>query len=254
MLRALHPPHAALRMAALIAAALLSAAARAGGGTRPQNDLERLEQWRAGSSVSAESVAEYGTERCFAVEEISDALFARMYGRSYKEECTVPREELRYVKLLHRDLEGRIRLGEIVCAASVARDLVEIFRALYDLRYPIERMLLVDDYDADDERSMRANNSSGFNFRRIAGSDRLSSHSRGRAVDINPLYNPCVRRRRDGSLSVSPSAARPYAERSARFPYKIDKDDPCVGEFKKRGFEWGGDWNSLKDYQHFEKP
>ncbi len=106
----------------------------------------------------------------------------------------------------------------MVCNRLIADDLLEIFRTLFDARYPIERMVLIDEYDADDERSMQNNNSSAFNFRFIAGTDKLSNHSRGLAVDINPLYNPCVRRRTDGSLFVSPEAARPYADRSREFP------------------------------------
>lgn len=207
----------------------------------------------AGGIVSTEEVARIGAEPFFSAVPIGKDIKARMRGKSYKANCTVPFDELRYLSVLHYDLNGEIRRGEMVCNRLIADDLLEIFRVLFDARYPIERMVLIDDYDADDERSMLANNSSAFNFRFIAGTNKLSSHSRGLAVDINPLYNPYVKRRKDGTLFVSPEAARPYADRSREFPCKIDADDLCCREFLRHGFVWGGDWHSLKDYQHFEK-
>ena len=99
---------------------------------------------------------------------------------------------------------------------------------------------------------MRANNSSAFNFRYISGTKSLSRHSRGMAVDINPLYNPYVRYRGSRTL-VEPANAKPYVDRSKDFPYKIVKGDLCYRLFKKYGFTWGGDWKNSKDYQHFEK-
>ncbi|MBR6998888.1 MAG: M15 family metallopeptidase, partial [Prevotella sp.] len=124
---------------------------------------------------------------------------------------------------------------------------------LYRHKYPIERMRLIDDYDADDERSMQANNTSCFNFRAIAGSTKLSKHSQGLAIDINPLYNPCVKQRNDGRTVVQPATGRKYANRSKRWPYMIVKDDLCYRLFTEHGFKWGGSWRTLKDYQHFER-
>jgi len=99
---------------------------------------------------------------------------------------------------------------------------------------------------------MHANNTSAFNFRRIEGTNCLSSHSRGTAIDINPLYNPYVRFRGSHML-VSPQGAEAYIVRTKEFPYKIVKGDLCYRLFKKHGFIWGGDWRNSKDYQHFEK-
>ena len=114
-------------------------------------------------------------------------------------------------------------------------------------------MQLVDDYDADDEQSMRANNTSCFNFRRIAGSTKLSKHSQGLAIDINPLYNPYVKRQANGTLIVQPANATCYADRRKAIPYKIERDDLCYRLFIKHGFKWGGAWTRQQDYQHFER-
>ena len=114
-------------------------------------------------------------------------------------------------------------------------------------------MVLIDNYNAQDDPSMEANNSSCFNFRFIAGTTTLSNHSMGMAIDINPLYNPYVKQRTNGTLYVSPGSGRPYADRNRQCDYKIDHNDLCYKLFKQHGFTWGGDWTSLKDYQHFEK-
>ena len=220
---------------------------------KPDTALTVFEQWKAGSEVTAASVEKFGLDRCFTSQEIDDRIFKRIYGKSFKENCTLERGHLRYIKALHFTPGGKIRLGEMICSKDIADDLLDIFRKLYEARYPIERMELIDNYDADDEKSMLANNSSAFNFRYIANTRKLSNHSRGRAVDINPLYNPYVRRRA-GRLLVSPAEGRPYADRRRSFPMKINHSDLCYKLFKEHGFTWGGDWHSLKDYQHFEKP
>ena len=189
----------------------------------------------------------------FTIDTISDAVFQRMQGKSYKKDCTVPRSELRYLRLSHYDLQGKECIGELICNKKIASDLREIFKELYQQKYPIERMRLIDDYDADDERSMQANNTSCFNFRTIAGSKKLSKHSLGMAIDINPLYNPCVKRGKDGKLLVQPANARKYSDRSKRWNYKLEKGDLCYRLFIKHGFKWGGSWTNSKDYQHFER-
>lgn len=184
---------------------------------------------------------------------IPDAVFSRMKGKSFKNDCTVERGDLRYLTVLICDGNGLTARGEMVCNREIARDLLEIFYDLYQAKYPIDRMELIDNFDADDVSSMEANNSSCFNFRRIAGRKKLSKHALGMAVDINPLYNPWVRRNKDGSLNVSPESGRRYADRRKDFKYKIDKSDLAYRLFLVHGFQWGGAWNSSKDYQHFEK-
>ena len=189
----------------------------------------------------------------FTIDTISDAVVQRMQGKSFKRDCTVKRSELRYLRLSHYDAEGKEHIGELVCNKMIASDLKEIFQELYKHHYPIQRMQLVDDYDADDEQSMRANNTSCFNFRRIAGSTKLSKHSQGLAIDINPLYNPYVKRQANGTLIVQPANATCYADRRKAIPYKIERDDLCYRLFIKHGFKWGGAWTRQQDYQHFER-
>ncbi len=194
---------------------------------------------------------EPAAEAFFVAEPLTDAVFSRIEGCSYRTAAPVGRAELRYLRVLHCDAEGRVLKGELICHHKIADDLLAIFRALYEARYPIERMVLIDEYGADDTRSMEANNSSAFNFRPMVGSKRLSKHSYGLAIDINPLYNPYVKRTAERVI-IEPASGAPYVDRTADFPYKITADDLCVKLFKQHGFTWGGDWRTLKDYQHFE--
>lgn len=188
----------------------------------------------------------------FAIMEIDDGIFQRIKGKSYKDNCTVPLEELRYLTVAHYNFDGEVVKGEIICNRAIAEDLLDIFRNLYKTGYPIESVRLIDDFDADDTKSMQANNTSCFNFRKVAGSTKLSKHAMGMAIDVNPLYNPYVKVK-NGKTYVSPEEGRPYADRRGDNPYMIDRNDACYREFLNHGFEWGGGWKSLKDYQHFEK-
>ena len=195
------------------------------------NEKTTSAKWHAETVVSEEDVEAAGLDNWFEAEEISDDIFARMWLKSWKEECPLDRADLRYLKVLH------------------------IFRRLYEAGYRIERMVLIDNYEADDEAAMRANNSSSFNFRFMTGSTtKISKHGMGLAIDINPLYNPYVKNT-SGKWHIEPAAGSAYAfDRDSRtdIPYKIDHDDLAYRLFIEAGFQWGGDWISLKDYQHFE--
>lgn len=188
----------------------------------------------------------------FSYEPINDEVKQRIYGLSYKEDCTVPYEELRYVRVRYIDFYGLMQEGELICNKAIAQDLVEIFYELYQASYPIEKIRLIDEYNADDDLSCLDNNTSCFNYRVVGGSTNLSKHALGLAIDINPFYNPYVTYP-NGVERISPPGSEPYADRSLDFPYKIDESDLCYQLFAAHGFTWGGHWKTLKDYQHFQK-
>ena len=171
--------------------------------------------WLVGVGASAQD---------FYQQEITDDIFDRIEGKSFKANCTTSRDDLRYLRVLHYNKEREVQEGELICHKDIADDLLVIFQELYKAAYPIERMVLIDEYDADDEASMRANNTSAFNFRPASGMRRLSSHSTGMAIDINPLYNPLVKER-GGRTLFYPSNAGAYIDRTKCFPYKIEKGD-----------------------------
>lgn len=190
----------------------------------------------------------------FYYEAISDNLRRYITGISYPaEDAEISLDELRYVHIWHYNFDGDPTEGELICNETVAQDLVEIFYELYRNEYRLEQVHLIDEYDGDDISSMEANNSSCFNYRPIQDSTHLSKHALGLAVDINPLYNPYITYNTDGTEAVSPVSGSAYADRSASFSYKIDESDLCYKLFIQHGFTWGGNWNSCKDYQHFQK-
>ena len=215
------------------------------------------QDWKAGTKVDDGQLTEQFVAASFSINAVPDAVFARMCkGGSYPSHCTVSRDELRYLRLLHVGYDNQVYRGELVCNQAIAKDLIEIFRELYRKGYQIERMVLIDDYQANDELSMNHNNTSAFCFRQVSGSKVLSKHARGLAVDVNPLHNPCVRYDSKGRIvKVSPNTAGAikYAIRSTRMAHMIDRNDLCYRLFVKHGFRWGGSWRRVKDYQHFEK-
>lgn len=191
----------------------------------------------------------------FYYEPLSDEIKERITGISYPESgCTVPYEDLHYVGLLYVDFNGETQTGELICNKAIAQDMVEIFYELYLNDYRIERIRLIDEYGGDDTLSMEDNNTSCFNYRVVDGTDSLSKHALGCAIDINPFYNPYVvfNRPTQGETYISPRGSEIYADRSRSFPYKIDENDLCYRLFTAHGFTWGGNWNSSKDYQHFQ--
>ena len=212
--------------------------------------------WQPGQTLTDQQVAAIGIDSLFVGLPITDALFARMWLRSWKADCPLSRDELTYLRLLHRTADGQTLTGEMIVNTRIAQRVLRIFRALYDEAYPIERIALVDEYGADDEAVMTANVTSAFNFRFMTGSTtKISKHGLGLAIDLNPLYNPYVKRLPGDSVYVEPAAGRPYAlDRSARndIPYKIDRSDLAYRLFTAEGFAWGGAWHSCQDYQHFE--
>lgn len=192
----------------------------------------------------------------FFYQPLTDAVIARITGISYPaDDLGISYDELCYMQVLHYDFNGEIQIGELICNQKIADDLIEIFHELYLNEYQIEKIRLVDDYNGDDTASMLDNNTSCFNYRVVDGTSSLSKHAIGCAIDINPFYNPYVVFNKDGSgeTYISPEGSEIYADRSQNFPYKIDENDLCYKLFKAHGFVWGGDWNSCKDYQHFQK-
>lgn len=189
-------------------------------------------------------------DKAFQISEIDAEIFARIDGKSYKKNCPLPLSELRYLRLLHKDFSGQTQTGELICNAQIAAALIDIFQKLYTENYPIEKIRLIDEYGADDELSMRDNNSSCFNFRYVSHTNRISLHGYGLAVDINPLYNPYIKFV-DGKKIIAPDNSAEYEDRTKDFPHKIDEDDLCVKLFAAHGFGWGGSWDDEKDYQHF---
>jgi hypothetical protein len=171
----------------------------------------------------------------------------RMTGRSWHRGCPVPIRQLRLLRVRHWGFDGDFHRGRLIVHEEEAREMLRAMEALFRQRFPIRRMEVIDAYGGDDHRSMKADNSSGFNCRFVAGTDNWSQHAYGRAIDINPIENPYV----TPSGHVSPPAGRPYADRTRDAEGLIKSGSATVRAFKRVGWKWGGNWPGTKDYQHF---
>ena len=196
-------------------------------------------------------------------EAIPETVQNKMAGISMPEGATVKYEDLSYLTVYYIDFEGQHRAGNMVVANELAEEVLDIFADLYDIKYPIETIGLIDDYndkqtdelDTLDRASMGNNNTSAFCYRAMNSAGTLSQHAFGRAVDLNPKINPYV----SGS-TVSPANAKQYADRSGDGLSEVEaraiirKDDEVYKIFTSRGWKWGCEiWSGVNDYQHFQK-
>ncbi len=154
----------------------------------------------------------------------------------------------------HTGFDGKPHTGELVVNKRWAEDLVGVFRTLYEARWPIAQMRLVDDYGGDDDASMAANNTSAFNCRTVAGSSNWSAHAYGNAIDLNPVQNPYLTGR-EARPPVAALLAHVHRGPLAEVPDgTIKADDVVVRAFAAIGWSWGGAWSTDKDFQHFSAP
>ena len=153
-------------------------------------------------------------------------------------------DDLVLLDLEYYSTDGNIHRGQLIVSKSVRHDIEDIFKMMLDMKFVINKMQPIVKYNWSDDASMRDNNTSGFNYRYIAGTKRLSNHSFGRAVDINPKWNPVIHK--NGKLS--PANGNYDTTRNGTFYTK----HPIVLEFKKRGWRWGGDFKKYRDNHHFD--
>lgn len=187
-------------------------------------------------------------EVIFTESPLSEEVIERIMDVSYKENNEIKIDDLAYVQVTHWGFDDKEYIGEIIVNKKIADQILEIFRELHDAKYPIERIKLIDEYNGDDQLSMLDNNSSAFCYREIAGSEgKLSNHSYGIAIDINPVQNPYVKKN-----TILPESGKEFLDRTDIRKGMIIEGDACYNAFKHRGWTWGGDWENLKDYQHFE--
>ncbi|WP_067450882.1 M15 family metallopeptidase [Actinomadura macra] len=167
---------------------------------------------------------------------------------SWRKGCPVAPSGLRMIEMTYWGMDDKTHPGgKLVVNARAARDLVKVFKRLYDIRYPIRRMEPVDVYKGSDFDSIEADNTSAFNCRNATGSTSFSQHAYGLAVDINTCENPYVYA--DGRVAHKDCVK--YKNRKSRAPGVIHAGDKVVKAFASIGWGWGGEWSGAKDYQHF---
>lgn len=219
---------------------------------RPKNNITRAESVVVLSRLLTGNKIELPKNELpkpvFSYSNIPSSVQNKMLGLSMPLSRPISFDELSYLKVSYYGFDGKYHVGEMVVNKKVAKEVVDIFEELLDHKYPIEKIKLIDDYKADDNLSMSDNNSSSFCYRAITNGNSLSKHSLGLAIDINPVQNPYV-----SNNQVLPSNGSDYLNRNYIRKGMIVKNDVCYNAFVKRGWTWGGNWKSIKDYQHFQK-
>ena len=221
--------------------------------------LENLSDYKAGDLINMDYFDFDNPDKYFVLHDITegDSVYNRIIGKSYRKNDYVPLSSLTYITMPHYNFDGVLQMGEMIVSKDVAYDVMAIFEELFRNKYQVKSMHLVDNYwtgdpDSTDSASIDVNNTSAFNYRTATGSSKLSNHAYGKAIDINPQQNPYVSYK-SGSPKWSHSNANDYIKRDTGLPHVITHDDLAYKVFTKYGFSWGGDWNSVKDYQHFDK-
>jgi D-alanyl-D-alanine carboxypeptidase len=161
--------------------------------------------------------------------------------------CPVAPSGLRLITMTYRGFDHKVHTGRLVVNAAVTRKLILVFRKLFEVRYPIRRMVPVDAYHGSDFASIQADNTSAFNCRDATGSSSWSEHAYGLAVDLNPCQNPYISA--DGYEAHK--RCRTYVDRSLQDPGIIHAGGTVVRAFASAGWGWGGTWQGARDYQHF---
>lgn len=221
--------------------------------TKPSTDKSASNHTTAEDNSSKDIELKENTDQnikttTFTYSDIPEEIKTLMTGKSMPKDSQIGFNELAYLNISYIDTNGEEQVGEMVVNKNVAQEVLDIFKEIYDAKFPIDRMTLVDNFNASDYSSMVANNTSAFNYRTIAGTNKVSNHGKGLAIDINPFVNPHVKKNGE----VNPPEASKYADRSLNEPGMISNQDIVYKAFTKRGWKWGGEWNN-PDYQHFEK-
>ncbi len=220
--------------------------------------LEDVIHVEPGEIIEPKHIDEENPKRYFTAHKISDVVFKTINGKSYTENDNIGLEELRYLKVLHYNYDHQIQVGELIVNKVIAEDCLQIFQELFAEEYEIYSMYLMDKFWVgngvdSDTKSIENNNTSAFNYRVVPGSTHLSNHAKGRAIDLNPLQNPYVTYKSDGTFGKYYKDMEKYLNRNSGKEHMITHKDTAYKIFKKYGFTWGGDWVNSKDYQHFEK-
>jgi hypothetical protein len=177
------------------------------------------------------------------VTPVPDAVLARS---TWRPDCPVRPDDLRYVTVVFRGFDGAPHTGELLLHARVADAVVSVFEQLFAAGFPIERMRVTSRAELDAAPTGDDNTTTAFVCRPTVGSTSWSAHASGLAVDVNPFQNPYRR----GDL-VLPELAGAYLDRGDRRPGMIRPGGVVTRAFAAIGWTWGGTWRSPRDLMHF---
>ena len=156
-------------------------------------------------------------------------------------------DQMELLDLRYISTDNMLHQGQMMVHRDIVRDIIEVFDIIFEIKFPIHKIVPMSFYGWDDNKSMEDNNSSSFCYRKIFNKDKLSLHSFGRALDINPMQNPLIY---SGAASETIPAGAVY---DTTYPGTLTPDSPVVQAFLERGFRWGAHFEEYSDYQHFYK-
>lgn len=215
-------------------------------------------QLRVGEAISDDEIINIDKYFTSSVIERGDEIFNRINGKSYRDNDDIALEDLRYLTIPYYNFEQQVMLGEMIVNKDIEEDVRSIFKELFNNKYEIKSMRLIDDYwqvgcdgNIADNNSVGDNNTSCFCYRSVTGGGNISNHGYGRAIDINPQQNPYVENGQNSHRNADEYVNNRYVGE----PHVIvaSDEDICYSTFMKYGFKWGGNWTNPIDYQHFEK-
>ena len=149
------------------------------------------------------------------------------------------------VEVCYCSFDGKLHQGQLVVHEELRQDLSDIFTLIKNTGFKVAKAIPIVRYGWSDDLSMADNNSSAFNYRFVACTERLSLHAVGRSVDINPFLNPVFY---EDGVSAPPGASYDLTAEGT-----LSGEGPVVQAFKSKGWRWGGNFESIRDYHHFEK-
>jgi hypothetical protein len=183
------------------------------------------------------------------ISRLGDRQWARILATgTWRPGCPGGRASLRRVDVGYIGFDGHPHRGSLVVNADVAASVARVFTRLFDERFPIHRMVPIEQYAGDDNASMRADNTSAFNCRKATQSNApaaSSPHANGRAVDVNPYENPWI----DPRCGCWQPSAYWGSHRSGRGV--ITASGSVVTAFRAAGWIWRGT-GAEADLQHFD--
>lgn len=208
----------------------------------PENSVIITEDIETFSKIQEEKIV-------FEYTSLSGEIIDKITGVSWKDRAPYSIDDLTYLRVSYWGFDEKVHIGELIVHKILAQEVIDIFKELYDAKFMIEKIHLIDEYNAVDALSMEDNNSSALCVREITNkSGELSRHAYGVAIDINPVQNPYI-----SSGVILPKNGKRFIDRTQLKKGMIIEGDVCYNAFVKRGWTWGGNWRTIKDYQHFQK-
>jgi len=162
--------------------------------------------------------------------------------------CPVGPAQLRRIRLRYIGFDGAAHTGRLIVNERVVPQVIDVFRQLYAARFPIRRIVPIDVYHGNDDRSAAADNTSAFNCRKAVapGATSWSMHAYGEAIDVNDVENPYLEGAR-----IIPPAGKAFTNRAQVRRGMAVEGGALVRAFGRVGWGWGGRWPGSPDYQHF---